>query len=68
MFISMCCPLSRYGSVLLLDCELAAGDVVTVLLSILLGSYSLGTVLPELETFATALGSATVVFELIERV
>ena len=53
---------------LLIDCELGAGDVVTVLLSILLGSFSLGTALPELETFATALGSASVVFELIDRV
>ena len=64
----MSCPLCRYGSVLLIDCELAAGDVVIVLFSVVLGSFSLGTVLPELETFATALGSATVVFELIDRV
>lgn len=59
---------SRYGSVLLIDCELGAGDIVTVLLSILTGSFSLGTALPELETFAAALGSATVVFEIIDRV
>lgn len=60
--------LSRYGSVLLIDCEIAAGDIVTVLLSIVIGSFSLGTALPELETFAAALGSAAVVFELIDRV
>ena len=58
----------RYGSVLVIDCELSAGDIVTVLLSILAGSFSLGDALPELETFATALGSATVVFEVIDRV
>ena len=53
---------------LLIDCELGAGDIVTVLLSILIGSFSLGTALPELETFAAALGSATVIFEIIDRV
>ena len=34
----------------------------------IIGSFSLGNALPELETFATALGSATVVFEVIDRV
>ena len=53
---------------MVIDCELSAGDIVTVLLSVLLGSFSLGNALPELETFATALGSATVVFEVIDRV
>lgn len=67
-FVYIVMILSRYGSVLLLDCELQAGDIVTVLLSVLLGSFSLGTALPELETFAAALGSATVIFELIDRV
>ena len=36
--------------------------------AIIIGSFSLGNALPELETFATALGSATVVFEVIDRV
>ena len=49
-------------------CELSAGDVVTVFFSVIIGSFSLGNALPELETFATALGSATVVFEVIDRV
>ena len=60
--------LCRYGSTLILDCELSAGDIVTVLFSVIIGSFSLGNALPELETFATALGSATVVFEVIDRV
>ena len=58
----------RYGSTRILACELSAGDVVTVFFAVIIGSFSLGNALPELETFATALGSATVVFEVIDRV
>ena len=36
--------------------------------SVVLGSLSLGTALPELETFAVAVGSATGVYEIIDRV
>ena len=53
---------------LVIDCEVRAGDILTVLLSIVIGSFSLGIALPELETFAAALGAATVVFQLIDRV
>ena len=58
----------RYGSTRIAACELSAGDVVTVFFAVIIGSFSLGNALPELETFATALGSATVVFEVIDRV
>ena len=58
----------RYGSTRILECELSAGDVVTVFFAVIIGSFSLGNALPEIETFATALGSATVVFEIIDRV
>ena len=58
----------RYGSVLILGCELYAGDVIIVFLSVINGSFTLGNALPKLEAFATALGSATVVFEIIDRV
>jgi hypothetical protein len=33
-----------------------------------MGSFALGNALPEIETFATALGSATAVFKVIDRV
>ncbi len=33
-----------------------------------IGSFSLGNALPEIQTFATALGSATAVFAVIDRV
>ena len=58
----------RYGSVLILGCELQAGDVIIVFLSVINGSFALGSALPNLQAFATALGSATVVFEIIDRV
>ncbi len=37
-------------------------------IGILLGSFSLGTALPEMETFGSAMGAATAVFEIIDRV
>ena len=58
----------RYGSVLILDCELSAGDVIIVFLCVINGSFSLGNALPKLEAFAIAIGSATVVFEIIDKV
>ena len=36
--------------------------------SVILGSFSLGNALPELEAFASAIGSATGVFAVIDRV
>ena len=53
---------------LVLGCEVSAGDVVIVFLSVINGSFTLGNALPKLEAFATALGSATLVFEIIDRV
>ena len=34
----------------------------------MIGSFSLGNGLPELETFATALGAASAVYEIIDKV
>ena len=53
---------------LILDCELSAGDVIIVLLSVINSSFALGNALPKLENFATAIGSAPAVFEIIHRV
>ena len=39
-----------------------------VFFSVIIGSFSLGNALPEIQTFATALGSATIVFKVIDRV
>ena len=53
---------------LIIGCEVSAGDVTIVLLSVLSGSFALQRALPSLEAFATAIGSATAVFEIIDRV
>ena len=63
-----CDVITRYGSVLILGCELSAGDVIIVFLSVINGSFALGNALPKLQAFATALGSAAVVFDIIDRV
>ena len=39
-----------------------------VFFAVIIGSFSLGNALPEIQTFATALGSATAVFKVIDRV
>ena len=36
--------------------------------AVIIGSFSLGNSLPELETFATALGSASAVYDIIDKV
>ena len=111
--LTPCLFVCRYGSTLIVDCELSAGDVVTVgihltilkilsklltvslnqepftpcsalskgspscknsfliiqvFFAVILGSFSLGNALPELVTFGTALGAASVVYDIIDRV
>ena len=39
-----------------------------VLFAVIVGSISLGNAFPELQTFATALGSATAIFSILDRV
>ena len=39
-----------------------------VFFAVILGSFSLGNALPELVTFGTALGAASVVYDVIDRV
>ena len=58
----------RYGSVLILDCEVSPGNVIIVFLSVINGSFAVGNALPKLQAFAAALGSAMVIFEIINRV
>ena len=58
----------RYGSVLIASCENMAGDIVTVFLVVLIGTFSLGQALPELETFASAMGAAAFIYKTIDRV
>ena len=58
----------RYGSVLIASCENMAGDILTVFLVVLIGTFSLGQALPELETFASAMGAAAFIYKTIDRV
>ncbi len=39
-----------------------------VLFTIIIGSFNLGNALPEIQTIATALGAASTVYEIIDRV
>lgn len=55
------------------DCLGVCGEVVwcvdlQVFFAVIIGSFSLGNALPELETFGTALGAAAFVFKVIDRV
>ena len=58
----------RYGSILIVNCEILSGDVIIVMLSAINGSLALGNALPDLGALAAAVGSATLVFEIIDRV
>ena len=39
-----------------------------MLFAVLTGSFALGNALPEIETFATALGAASAVYDIIDKV
>ena len=41
---------------------------MTVFLVVLIGTFSLGQALPELETFASAMGAASFIYKTIDRV
>lgn len=48
--------------------SLTASLLMQVFFSVILGSFSLGNALPELETFGTAMGAASFIFKTIDRV
>ena len=51
-----------------ISCSLCPSPLSQVFFAVAIGSFSLGNALPELETFATALGSASAVYEIIDKV
>ncbi|KKK16836.1 hypothetical protein AOCH_000250 [Aspergillus ochraceoroseus] len=55
------------GSRFLVDQELGVGDVLTVLMSILIGSFSLGNVAPNAQAFTNAVAAAAKIFGTIDR-
>jgi ATP-binding cassette subfamily B (MDR/TAP) protein 1 len=50
------------------DSNLAPGDILTIMMAIILGSYSLGNVAPNLQAFSDAVAAASKVFSAIDRV
>ena len=57
-----------YGSVLVRDGELSAGDVLVVFFSIVVGATSIGNAAPAMQAFSAGTGAAAHIFEMIERV
>jgi ATP-binding cassette, subfamily B (MDR/TAP), member 1 len=58
----------NFGTTLLLNGEVDAGTVVSVILSILIGSFSLATLAPELAAITNARAAASKLFSTIDRV
>ncbi|KAH8693553.1 multidrug resistance protein 1, 2, 3 [Talaromyces proteolyticus] len=48
--------------------DLAPGDILTIMMAIILGSYSLGNVAPNLQAFSDAVAAASKIFSVIDRV
>jgi ATP-binding cassette, subfamily B (MDR/TAP), member 1 len=57
-----------YGSVLINQAEITAGEVVTVFFAVIFGAMALGQGAPNLAAFAAARGAAYKIFETIDRV
>jgi ATP-binding cassette subfamily B (MDR/TAP) protein 1 len=57
-----------YGGILITQNRADSGIVITVFLSVLIGSFSMAMVNPELEAIGKARGAAAKIFETIERV
>lgn len=56
------------GSVFLLDGELTLAKLITVNMAVMIGSFSLGNVAPNMQAFTTALGAAAKIYTTIDRV
>nr|XP_034375051.1 ATP-dependent translocase ABCB1 isoform X4 [Arvicanthis niloticus] len=55
-----------YGTTLVLSNEYSIGQVLTIFFSILLGTFSLGHLAPNIEAFANARGAAFEIFKIID--
>uniref|UniRef100_A0A914WVT4 ABC-type xenobiotic transporter n=1 Tax=Plectus sambesii TaxID=2011161 RepID=A0A914WVT4_9BILA len=56
-----------FGTVMVRDCELAGGTVLTVFFAVMLGSMALGQAGPQMAVIATAQGAAGAIFDIIDR-
>lgn len=57
-----------YGSTLILSGMLSAGDVVNVFFAVLIGSFALANIAPDLQAFSFATGAGSKIFETINRI
>lgn len=56
------------GSRFLVDGEIGLSSILTILLSIMIGAFSLGNVAPNMQAFTTSLSAAAKIFNTIDRV
>lgn len=56
-----------FGGYLIAELGADAGDILTVFFSVVIGAFSLGQAVPNLESLLTAAGAATAVYETIDR-
>lgn len=56
------------GSRFLVDGEIGLSAILTILMSIMIGAFSLGNVAPNVQAFTTAVSAATKIFNTIDRV
>ncbi|CAG8595233.1 12948_t:CDS:2, partial [Acaulospora morrowiae] len=57
-----------YGSKLIADGSLTAGQVVTIFFAIIIGAFSLGNLAPDIQAFSFATSAGSKIFETIRRV
>lgn len=56
------------GGEFLLKGEITLGKLITVAMAVMMGSFSLGNIAPNMQAFTTALGAAAKIFATIDRV
>jgi len=56
------------GSRFLVDGDIALGPILTILMSIMIGAFSLGNVAPNIQAFTTAISAGVKIFNTIDRV
>jgi ATP-binding cassette subfamily B (MDR/TAP) protein 1 len=56
------------GSRFLVDGEIGLSSILTILMSIMIGAFSLGNVAPNIQAFTTAISAAAKIFNTIDRV
>jgi len=56
-----------YGSTLILKAELTPGDVINIFFAVLVGSFALTNIVPDIQAFSFAIGAGSKIFETINR-